>query len=109
MKNRKEMEAAAGNHKQVPYGMSVRQMLPQIEDCLAPFVWATKLRFLSQRFGHRCAHAKGVMWSDVIVLPEPLVDDDLRLPGRCEPFGVEQLAAQRAVESLRVRHMQARR
>ena len=26
------MEAAAGNHKQVPYGMAVRQMLPQIED-----------------------------------------------------------------------------
>ena len=30
-------------------------------------------------FGHWWAHAEGLMWSDVIVLPEPLVDDDLSL------------------------------
>lgn len=40
------------------------------------------------------------MRADVIVLPEPRVDDDLRLTGRREPLGIEHLAAQRAVEAL---------
>ena len=39
------------------------------------------------------------MWADVIVLSEPLVDDDLSLLCRVEPFGIEHLAAQCAVES----------
>ncbi len=34
------------------------------------------------------------MWADVIVLSEPLVDDDLSLLCCGEPFGVEHLAAQ---------------
>ena len=38
------------------------------------------------------------MWADVIVLPEPAVDDDLGLFCRCEPFGVQDLSAQCAVE-----------
>ncbi len=33
------------------------------------------------------------MWPDVIVLAEPLVDDDLGLFGRAEPLGVEDLFA----------------
>jgi len=33
------------------------------------------------------------MWPDLIVLPEPLVDDDLRLLRCREPLGVEYLLA----------------
>ena len=40
------------------------------------------------------------MRADVIVLPEPGVDDDLGLSRRREPLRVEHLAAQRAVETL---------
>ncbi len=36
----------------------------------------------------------------VIVLPEPVIDDDLRLLGRREPLRVENLSAQRAVKPL---------
>ena len=39
------------------------------------------------------------MWADVIVLSEPLVDDDLSLLCCGEPFGVEHLAAQSSVKS----------
>ncbi len=39
------------------------------------------------------------MWADVIVLSEPLVDDDLGLLCCGEPFGVEHLAAQSFVKS----------
>ena len=39
------------------------------------------------------------MWTDVVVLSEPLVDDDLCLLGCGEPFGVEPLVAQGAVEA----------
>ena len=34
------------------------------------------------------------MWTDLVVLSEPLVDDDLCLLGCGEPFGVEPLVAQ---------------
>jgi hypothetical protein len=40
------------------------------------------------------------MRADVVVLPEPCVDDDLRPPGRREPLGVENFTPQRAVEAL---------
>ena len=33
------------------------------------------------------------MGSGVVVLPEPAIDYDLCLLGRCEPFGIENLAA----------------
>ena len=39
------------------------------------------------------------MWSHVIVLSEPLVDDNLSLLCRREPLGVEHLAAECAVEA----------
>ncbi len=39
------------------------------------------------------------MRADVVVLPEPRVDDDLRLPGRREPLGVENFTPQRPVEA----------
>jgi hypothetical protein len=50
------------------------------------------------RHGH--AHGKRLMRADVVVLPEPLVDDDLGLAGRDEPLGIEHLSAQRAIEPL---------
>ena len=40
------------------------------------------------------------MRSDVIVLAQPCVDDDLRLTRGGEPLGVEQFGAQCAVEAL---------
>ena len=40
------------------------------------------------------------MWADVVVLSELLVDDDLSLLCRVEPFGIEYLAAQRSIEPL---------
>ena len=39
------------------------------------------------------------MWTDVIVLSEPLIDDDLGLLCRHEPLGIEYLAAQRSIEA----------
>ena len=39
------------------------------------------------------------MWTDVIVLFEPPVDDDLRLLSRREPFCIEHLAAKGSVEA----------
>ena len=36
----------------------------------------------------------------MIVLLEPVIDDDLGLLGRREPFGIEKISAQRAVEPL---------
>ncbi len=39
------------------------------------------------------------MRSGVIVLFEPAVDDDLGLPCRREPFGVQDFPAQRAIEA----------
>lgn len=40
------------------------------------------------------------MRAGVIVLPEPTVDDDLRLFGGGEPFRVEHLPAQGTVKAL---------
>ena len=40
------------------------------------------------------------MWTDVVVLSDPLVDDDLCLLCCGEPFGVKHLVAQGAVEAL---------
>ena len=40
------------------------------------------------------------MRSDVIVLPEPLIDDDLLLIRGGEPFGAQNFVAQRAIEPL---------
>ena len=40
------------------------------------------------------------MRASVIVLLEPVVDDDLRLLGRFGPFRVQNLSTQRAVEAL---------
>jgi len=39
------------------------------------------------------------MWSHVVVLSEPLVDDDLSLLCCGEPPGIENLAAQRSIEA----------
>ena len=55
--------------------------------CLAPFLCTRDLGFYLGGFGDWWAHAKGVMWPDVVVLREPLVDDGLGLPCCCEPFG----------------------
>lgn len=38
------------------------------------------------------------MGSGVVVLFQPAIDRDLCLPGVCEPFGIENLAAERSVE-----------
>lgn len=40
------------------------------------------------------------MRAGVVVLSEPVIDDDLRLLGRREPLRVENLPAQRPVEPL---------
>jgi len=40
------------------------------------------------------------MWTDEVVLSEPLVDDDLGLLCRREPFGIKHLAAQGSIEAL---------
>ena len=40
------------------------------------------------------------MRSGVIVLLEPVIDEDLRLLGRCEPFCIQNLPTQCAVEAL---------
>jgi len=40
------------------------------------------------------------MWSDVIVLFDPFFDDDPGLFDCREPFGIEDLAPERAVEAL---------
>ena len=40
------------------------------------------------------------MWTEVIVLFEALVDDDLCQLSRCEPFCIEHLAAKGSVEPL---------
>lgn len=40
------------------------------------------------------------MRSGVVVLLEPVIDDDLGLLGRCELFGIENLPAQCPVEAL---------
>ena len=39
------------------------------------------------------------MWSDVVVLFEPFVDDGLRLLEGREPLGIEDLASERSVKS----------
>ena len=39
------------------------------------------------------------MSPDLVVLSELLVDDNLRLPRRREPLGIEQLAAQVSIEA----------
>ena len=39
------------------------------------------------------------MWTEVVVLFEPLVDDDLCLLSRREPFFIEHLAAKGSVEA----------
>ena len=40
------------------------------------------------------------MRSHVIVLAQPLIDNDLCLSGRCEPLSIEHLATQGAVKAL---------
>ena len=42
------------------------------------------------------------MWTEVIVLFEPLVDDDLCLLSRREPFCIKHLAAKGSVEAFAV-------
>ena len=42
------------------------------------------------------------MRADVVVLSEPLVDDDLSLLCCGEPLGIENLAAQRSIEAFAV-------
>ncbi len=39
------------------------------------------------------------MWSHVVVLSEPLIDDDLSLRRRGEPLGIEHLVAKGTVEA----------
>ena len=38
------------------------------------------------------------MGAGVVVLPEPAIDHDLCLLGRCEPFGIDNFAAERSIE-----------
>ena len=45
------------------------------------------------------AHVEGLVWADVIVPPEPLVDDDPSLLCRGEQLGIENLAAKGTVKS----------
>jgi hypothetical protein len=49
------------------------------------------------RFGHRGAHVECLVWADVVVLPEPRIDDDPRLPCGHEPLCIKNFAAQSAV------------
>ena len=51
-----------------------------IISCLAPRVWATDLTFLYYGFGNGWAHVECLLQPGVIVLPEPVIDDDLDLP-----------------------------
>ena len=39
------------------------------------------------------------MWPGVVVLPEPVIDDDLGLRRCCEPFRIENLTAKGSVEA----------
>ena len=39
------------------------------------------------------------MGPDVVVLAEPLVDDDLGLPGGGEPFGIQDFPAKGSIEA----------
>ena len=39
------------------------------------------------------------MWPDMVVLAQPLIDDGLSLPGGGEPFGVQDLPTQGAIEA----------
>ena len=45
-------------------------------------------------------HVQSMMWPDLVVLLQPDIDGDLSLFGCMKPFGVEDLAAERAVEAL---------
>lgn len=40
------------------------------------------------------------MWTNLIALLEPDIDDDLSLIGRMEPFHVQDLAAMRTIKAL---------
>jgi hypothetical protein len=40
------------------------------------------------------------MRPDIVVLAQPLIDDDLGLPGDSEPFGIQDLPTQGAIEAL---------
>ena len=61
--------------------------------CPAPTLWAT----LKQRFRDGWAHAQGLMRPDTIVLPEPGIDDSLRLIERSKPLGIQDFTAQRSL------------
>ncbi len=39
------------------------------------------------------------MWPDTIVLPEPGIDDSLRLIERSKPLGIQDFTAQRSIEA----------
>mgnify|MGYP001798316522 CR=1 FL=1 len=45
-------------------------------------------------------HVECLMWAGVVVLREPLVDDDLGLLRCREPLGIQNLPTQRPIETL---------
>ena len=44
-------------------------------------------------------HVQGLMWTEVIVVFEPVVDDDLCLRSRREPLCIEHLAVKGSVSA----------
>ena len=60
-------------------------------ECLAPCLWATNRRLLQDGFWDRWPHVEGLMRAGVVVLSEPVIDDDLCLLGRREPLSIENL------------------
>ncbi len=66
----------------------------------SPCFRATDLGFLYYGFWNGRTHVERLMRSNVVALFEPAIDDDLGLYHRREPVRIENLPAQRAVESL---------
>ena len=62
-------------------------------NCLAPCFLATVLVFLWYGFWDGRTHVERLMRACVVVLREPVVDDDLSLLRCCEPLRVEHLLA----------------
>ena len=60
-------------------------------NCLAPCIRATDLDALKCYFWHWRAHVECLMRAGVVVLSEPMVDENLGPLGRHEPLRIEDL------------------
>ena len=63
--------------------------------CPAPIFWATFVH----GFWHWRTSFQGVMGTDLVVLSEPDIDDDLGLSGCMKPLGIQYFATQCAIEA----------